>query len=257
MIDPQLPYVYLPRAEFISFGQAIQSIYGVAVCSESEGTCFFDTPCNEVTRYNITTQIRLFDNVNGYADLAMENADNFLDGENVFDSQNKCFIPVFMHEGVGDMWYLGNIFMRNYYVSFDMTPYDEHGKDYIQVGFGVQSTADWVPQEHTEMEKLIKENGGKDPRKVTNPQIPDGESGGSGVAVFLIILLILGGAGFFLYKKKDEIPFIANFLQRFQRDPDAQVEEVEEHLVDDTIQKIVEKQADESIDEEEKNTESI
>jgi hypothetical protein len=33
-------------------------------------------------------------------------------------------------------WYVGNIFMKEYYVVFDMTPKDERDQDYIQVGIG-------------------------------------------------------------------------------------------------------------------------
>lgn len=106
------------------------------------------------------------------------------------------------------MWYLGNIFMRNYYVSFDMSPYDEHGKDYLQIGIGMQSPADWVPQKHTEEEMAIKRNGGKNPNQVIDnnekPPVADGEGGGSGFAVFLLILLIVGGIGFYVYKKKQQ-----------------------------------------------------
>ena len=101
------------------------------------------------------------------------------------------------------MWYLGNIFMKNYYVSFDMSPYDEHGKDYIQIGFGVQSTADWVPQEHTEEEKVTKANGGINSNAV-NEKPGVGEEGGSGIAIILLLILIAGGVGFFIYKKRQQ-----------------------------------------------------
>jgi hypothetical protein len=32
------------------------------------------------------------------------------------------------------VWYAGNMFLNYLYLTFDMTPYDEHGKDYIQIG---------------------------------------------------------------------------------------------------------------------------
>ena len=36
---------------------------------------------------------------------------------------------------------MGSIFTKKFYVVYDMTPYDERGEDYIQIGFGVQNNS--------------------------------------------------------------------------------------------------------------------
>lgn len=38
--------------------------------------------------------------------------------------------------------------MNKYYVVYDMTPYDEHGKDYIQVGIGLQNPKMIMGEQH-------------------------------------------------------------------------------------------------------------
>ena len=45
---------------------------------------------------------------------------------------------IFPHQlnHLNNTWYLGNLAMANYYLTFDTTPNTEHDKDYIQVGVG-------------------------------------------------------------------------------------------------------------------------
>jgi len=51
---------------------------------------------------------------------------------------NSCYIPVFAHGLTKEMdkdydklLIVGNIFMKDYYIVYDMTPLDENGEDYI------------------------------------------------------------------------------------------------------------------------------
>lgn len=48
-------------------------------------------------------------------------------------NDNSCFIAIFRSIGFEDdlSWYVGSMFLQNYYVYFDMTPADEHGQDYL------------------------------------------------------------------------------------------------------------------------------
>jgi len=53
-------------------------------------------------------------------------------------TSNNCYVGVFRSLNANqETWYLGNLFMNKYYVVYDMTPYDEQGKDYIQVGIAL------------------------------------------------------------------------------------------------------------------------
>ena len=48
-----------------------------------------------------------------------------------------CYLPVFRSmKGDQNTWYLGNLFMNYFYLVFDMSPYDDFGKDYITIGVG-------------------------------------------------------------------------------------------------------------------------
>jgi hypothetical protein len=57
----------------------------------------------------------------------------FIPGEQIrLNNKGKCYLSIF--ETPLNEIYLGNIFMANYYVVFDMTPKSERGEDYIQIG---------------------------------------------------------------------------------------------------------------------------
>jgi|DEB0MinimDraft_12_1074336.scaffolds.fasta_scaffold112910_2 hypothetical protein len=56
-----------------------------------------------------------------------------LHGDIVGDTSDTCYLPVFKTAlgDKSDWWYVGNLIMNYFYLVFDMTPYDEQGKDYI------------------------------------------------------------------------------------------------------------------------------
>ena len=45
---------------------------------------------------------------------------------------------------------MGNIVMYNYYIAFDMQPFDEENQDYIQIGF--------APRNEKKKDKIIDPN---------------------------------------------------------------------------------------------------
>ena len=58
-----------------------------------------------------------------------------ISGSDVGDTNNRCYIPIFRAQlNYLDTWQVGNIFTKNYYMIYDMTPYDENNQNYIQVG---------------------------------------------------------------------------------------------------------------------------
>jgi hypothetical protein len=56
------------------------------------------------------------------------------------DRPTTCYIPIFHHgmTGIRDLnvIYVGNIFLEDYYLIYDMSPLEDHGKDYIQIAMG-------------------------------------------------------------------------------------------------------------------------
>ena len=81
--------------------------------------------------------IRLFDETGVVYDLIVKNENTFVPGTEVGGSPNQCYIPVFEDKhGDQDLWFLGNIFMKDFYTAFDMTPSDTYGKDYNHIGIG-------------------------------------------------------------------------------------------------------------------------
>jgi hypothetical protein len=62
-------------------------------------------------------------------------ADMFISGAELGDDPNHCYLAVFKSQTQQiNTWYLGNVFMRDYYVVYDMTPKDTRGDTFIQVG---------------------------------------------------------------------------------------------------------------------------
>merc|ERR1711998_152620 len=56
------------------------------------------------------------------------------------DSPNTCYLSIFKSKKADQTtWYLGNLFMTEYYVVYDATPKDERGENYIQMGLGRQN----------------------------------------------------------------------------------------------------------------------
>jgi hypothetical protein len=70
------------------------------------------------------------------------------------DVEDSCYLAIFkntgaVNSGVGaNSWYVGNIFMKEYYVVYDMTPRDERNEDFIQVGIGRQNNVNLFGDEH-------------------------------------------------------------------------------------------------------------
>ena len=79
--------------------------------------------------------IRLRDNTAaGFFDVREINM--LINGSELEDPEgdNVCYLAIFQSQTKQDTtWLVGNVFMRDYYVIYDMTPSDEQGKDYNSV----------------------------------------------------------------------------------------------------------------------------
>ena len=65
------------------------------------------------------------------------------------EEANYCYLAVFKSQtSQTETWYLGNVFMRDYYVVLDMTPKDARGENFIQIGLAKQRTTVSYGSEH-------------------------------------------------------------------------------------------------------------
>ena len=67
----------------------------------------------------------------------IDSSETLISGTELGFSANRCYLPVFQSASSNphsNNWYLGNIFMKNYNIIFDMSPLEEN-KGYLQVGF--------------------------------------------------------------------------------------------------------------------------
>ena len=63
----------------------------------------------------------------------------FISGSELGDSPDTCYLAVFKSQTKQtETWQLGNVFMRDYYVVYDMSPKDTLGDTFIQVGIAYQ-----------------------------------------------------------------------------------------------------------------------
>jgi hypothetical protein len=56
-----------------------------------------------------------------------------------------------------ESWFLGNVFMSEYYTVFDMSPLDEFDQDYIQVGIAKANPSDAIGEALLEKSRKFHE----------------------------------------------------------------------------------------------------
>lgn len=66
----------------------------------------------------------------------------YISGIHFGGNADECYIPVFDHRKIKDsdanMVYVGNLFLKKYYIVYDMSPL-EKDLEYIQVGIGLRN----------------------------------------------------------------------------------------------------------------------
>jgi hypothetical protein len=66
-------------------------------------------------------------------------------GSLVGDTHNTCYLPVFKSEQTDqNIWYMGTLFMSNYYVVFDYSTSVFNATDYAKVGFAPKNPVSLV-----------------------------------------------------------------------------------------------------------------
>ena len=143
--DMQLPYLYIPDDDFTNFAVSMAIFDTKIKCSSRDNSCKYKTPCSQVNqnRWYLSMDFYDDDTRNNYA---LPSNSNFLfDGDSIGDP-GTCYLPVFKSGASQDVWYMGNLFMNYFYLTFDMSPYDEQGKDYITIGVSPRNPYSIIPQ---------------------------------------------------------------------------------------------------------------
>jgi hypothetical protein len=159
--DMQLPYLYLPYRDWVSWAEAMAQFNFNMHCSPLHNYCRFNQNCNSVKLDQWFFEFDLFDGTiaNNYA---LPSTNSFLiSGDTLGDSVDTCYLPVFQSNYDDGTIYVGNLFMNYFYMVFDMSPYDEHNQNYITVSIAPINPTNIVGQE------FYKPNG-TDPVKPAN-----------------------------------------------------------------------------------------
>jgi len=143
--SPQLPYIYLPESLYNKAVDQIEAIYGSKICDRDNNICKIEKKCSEVPRTNdFHISFDLKDDISSYT-FELDYDAFFNSGFFFGDATgSSCHVAIFKHNAEDmntvdyDLVLIGNIFMKKYYVVYDMSPL-EKGKDYIQVGVGLQN----------------------------------------------------------------------------------------------------------------------
>lgn len=137
IIDPNFPYVYIPDSDFLRFAEQISNNYDKdhIECFYSRGYCKINNTCEGESNYtNWRIYVTVSDGKQSYSLNVADNNGSLLVNGSIFDDSDFCYIPVFRSMLDQETWYLGGLFLQQYYITYDMTPIDEFKKDYIQVG---------------------------------------------------------------------------------------------------------------------------
>jgi hypothetical protein len=213
--EPQLPYIYLPEDDFLTFQGLAATFYSLRDlhCNNRQrGTCHFDTSCDTVRNdYTLVDTILHLGDSDGAAYEMVIPFDKLLvPGNELGDTRHTCYIGIFRSREIDeDTWYIGNQAMGDHYAVFDLTPADEEGKDYIQFGIAqkvdghsfqyeqgssvnIAYHADGTPYDPTEVveEEVVDYNPFNDkPRDDNDVKAPEGGHA-SLVVMFLLIALV-------------------------------------------------------------------
>ena len=105
--------------------------YGDLLCSYRLNLCYWNKPCERVSKENYIFKMEIYDDA-GTMFLTADEHEFRMNGEQFGADPNNCYIPVFRSQiGLNDLWLVGSIFMKKYYIVYDMTPYDERSQTYI------------------------------------------------------------------------------------------------------------------------------
>jgi hypothetical protein len=93
-INPNLPYLYIPDEDFISFQSLMVKMYPDIICSFKLNVCYWDKSCSEVKTKSNPFRIEIFDKI-GSMHISIEEYDLKMSGSRFGASDKHCYVPVF------------------------------------------------------------------------------------------------------------------------------------------------------------------
>ena len=145
-INPHLPYLYIPNADFTHFGLTLNNMYfGTNYpidCDYAGNYCRWNQHCDDLINAGVEKELLItLKGRDNTFDFKTKQGSLFIDGKNFGMQEGAyCYLPIFRHElpdeTAVNSYYLGSLFMMEYVVVYDNTPFDENGLNYCQIGFG-------------------------------------------------------------------------------------------------------------------------
>jgi len=122
-------------------------------------TCYIPKPCSQIPEIaDGYLVIALTDSDGKIFNVELDRDSQFLDGSLQGLGKDSCIMPFFGQKSSKiKSWFLGDVFMSEYYTVFDMTPHDEFGQDYIQVGIAKANPSDEIGEALLEKSRKFHE----------------------------------------------------------------------------------------------------
>ena len=94
-LEPQLPYLYMPDADFDEFRLKLNKIIGTPVCAYGDNLCKFQSPCpGNQWASKIGIKIRIYD-AEAATDYHVDGRDLLVPSKNFGDDADHCYVAVF------------------------------------------------------------------------------------------------------------------------------------------------------------------
>lgn len=170
-------------------------------CLNKIGTCYTLKTCEDAKRiarekgYEIGFRVRVYDHVGAVYTIDVDGDDMWVSGYEIGLTTNPddalCAYKIFANKELDqEHWFVGNQFLRQQYISFDMSPYAEGKEKYLNIGIGLknpnfqpdyskQTITDSIAPYNPERNETTGGDGGDTPHVNPTPVNPDGGDGGT------------------------------------------------------------------------------
>jgi len=151
LVDPQIPYIYLPAFDYLMFAIRMATFDRSINCGDSYNHfCSYPKPCDQVPDLGIDFRITIADD---------EQSQTFIIPQKSFmipgkllgdDRSDTCHFAIRKNINQSDTntVYVGNMFLRDHYVFLDMSPYENENADYLNVGIADRNPGDVIGEAH-------------------------------------------------------------------------------------------------------------
>uniref|UniRef100_A0A7S3IVK7 Peptidase A1 domain-containing protein n=1 Tax=Strombidium inclinatum TaxID=197538 RepID=A0A7S3IVK7_9SPIT len=148
-IDPQLPYLYLPSGDFNTYASALKEKFpDQVVCDDN--SCKFENNCDQAKEDWGDFTLTLKDSQGSSPAFPIHEKQMLVPGPILGDTEVTCYAAVFKNGNgaIDSTWYIGEIWLKNYYTVFDQSPFDELGQSYLQIGVGPKNPVNLIGDIH-------------------------------------------------------------------------------------------------------------